>query len=65
MKNLVKKDSIWRDSKENSFSVTKIIKLKGKTWINYRSEKNNKEYSCYEESFVKRLFEFNNYVYKN
>ncbi len=61
MKKLVKKDSIWKDSEENSFNVTKVLKVKGETWVHYFSEKNNKEYSCCEESFVQRFFEFNNY----
>ena len=37
------------------FVVIHTIELDGRTWVHYRKEFDEKEYSCYAESFVERF----------
>ena len=54
--NIPKEGSKWSSINE-TFVVIHTIELDGHTWIHYRKENNDKEYSCYVESFVDRFTE--------
>jgi hypothetical protein len=59
---MVKVGSKWSGSSNtNIFRVIHVIELEGHTWIHYIKEKapedTNREYSCYEESFLSRFRE--------
>lgn len=41
----------------DAFRVIHTIELDGHTWVHYREESNDKEYSCYLESFLSRFRE--------
>ena len=60
----IKVGSVWFAVDMAPFIVTKVQKDNGKTWIFYKQfkplEKVNTEYSCYQEAFVLRFFEFTN-----
>jgi len=55
---MVKVGSKWMGNDNNRFRVIHVIELEGHTWIHYIKENaledNNREYSCYEESFLSR-----------
>ena len=63
---MVKVGSIWKDKDCNTFRVINIVNVKGNDWVYYRKEKSstdqeNREFSCYLESFVSRFTPYNNY----
>lgn len=63
---MVKVGSIWKDKECNTFRVIDVVNIKGKEWVYYRKEKyssdqENREFSCYLESFVSRFTPYNNY----
>lgn len=53
--------SKWVGSGNDRFRVLHVIELEGHTWIHYIkdnvSEDSNREYSCYQESFLTRFRE--------
>jgi hypothetical protein len=50
--------SIWVGSNSREkFVVITVSEVDGHTWVHYRTEKTNKEYSCYIESFLQRFTE--------
>jgi len=51
-----KQGSKWTGA-NNVFVVLHTIELDGNTWIHYRKESSNQEYSCYVESFLERFTE--------
>lgn len=62
----VEPGSIWIATDRTKFVViSRITAQDGKIWVHYREEGSQppKEYSCYEESFVQRFSEYNNYRY--
>lgn len=61
----VKINSIWQDAQMNAFTVLDVKLVKDKWVIFYKNIKNQKTYSCYEEAFVSRFFEFGNHRYEN
>jgi hypothetical protein len=48
--------SRWASITE-TFIVLHTIELNDRTWIHYRKESSNQEYSCYVESFLERFTE--------
>ena len=58
---MVKVGSKWVGNENNIFRVIHVIELDGHTWIHYikdnAPEDLNREYSCYEESFLSRYRE--------
>lgn len=58
---MVKAGSKWSGNEENVFRVIQVVELDGHTWIHYIKENtpedSNREYSCYEESFLSRFRE--------
>lgn len=57
---MIPKDgSLWTGYDGNNFRVLKTDKVDGHTWIYYIKEGNNnqREYSCYVESFLSRFRE--------
>ena len=58
---MVKAGSKWSGNEENIFRVIQVVELDGHTWIHYikedEPEDSNREYSCYEESFLSRFRE--------
>ena len=49
-----KEGSKWA-SIDNIFVVIHTIEIEGHTWVHYRKESSNQEYSCYVESFLARF----------
>jgi len=58
---MVKVGSKWVGNENNTFRVIQVIELEGHTWVHYikenAPEELNREYSCYEESFLSRFRE--------
>ena len=57
---MIKAGSKWSGNEENIFRVIQVVELDGHTWIHYIKEnatEENREYSCYEESFLSRFRE--------
>lgn len=58
---MVKVGSKWMGNENNRFRVIHVIEIEGNTWVHYikenASEDFNREYSCYEESFLTRYRE--------
>jgi hypothetical protein len=58
---MVKVGSKWVGNEDNIFRVIHVIELDGHTWVHYIKENAqedfNREYSCYEESFLSRFRE--------
>lgn len=58
---MVKVGSKWVGSGNDRFRVLHVIELEGHTWIHYikdnATEDSNREYSCYQESFLTRFRE--------
>jgi hypothetical protein len=56
---MVKVGSKWSGNEDNIFRVIHVIELDDHTWIHYikeyAPEDLNREYSCYEESFLSRF----------
>ena len=56
---MIKQGSKWDDGKGKIFRVIQIVQIEGHTWIHYindsLSENENREYSCYQESFTSRF----------
>ncbi len=59
--NKVKLNSIWKSSSMEDFEVVELKKINNISWVFYKSKKTQKEYSCFEEAFVARFLEYNNY----
>ena len=60
---MVKVGSKWVGVSD-TFRVIHVVELEGHTWIHYIKENaledSNREYSCYEESFLSRFREHTN-----
>ena len=59
---MIKAGSKWAGTDGgNKFRVIQVVELDGHTWIHYIKENApedaNREYSCYEESFLSRFRE--------
>ena len=58
---MIKEGSKWVGNGDSIFRVIDVIKLEDHTWIHYIKENaledSNREYSCYEESFLSRFRE--------
>jgi hypothetical protein len=56
---IIKEGSRWSGSNDKTFRVIQIVELEGHTWIHYIDdhlpESDNREYSCYQESFEARF----------
>ncbi len=54
---IIKEGSKWSSVDGKTFLVLAVIEKEGHVWIHYRDEgkSNNKEYSCYVESFRSRF----------
>ena len=56
---MIKVGSKWVGNENNIFRVIHVIELDDHTWIHYikdnAPEDLNREYSCYEESFLSRF----------
>lgn len=55
--------SKWIDHEEKIFCVINIMKIEGKNWVYYRlenTEKEPREFSCFEESFLSRFTPYTN-----
>ena len=56
---MIKVGSKWVGNEDNIFRVIHVVELDDHTWIHYikenTSEDINREYSCYEESFLSRF----------
>jgi hypothetical protein len=61
---MVKVGSKWSGNEDNIFRVIHVVELDDHTWIHYikenAAEDLNREYSCYEESFLSRFRELPN-----
>ena len=53
--NMIPKIGSKWSSIDDTFVVIHVIELDGHTWVHYRKEPNETEYSCYVESFVERF----------
>ena len=51
---IVKEGSKWT-STEDSFVVLHTVEIDDHIWVHYRKENNEREYSCYLESFLERF----------
>jgi hypothetical protein len=52
----LKEGSKWSGSGSSDvFIVLHTVELDGHTWVHYRKIDNDKEYSCYLESFIERF----------
>ena len=59
---MIKAGSKWSGSDSRAtFRVIQVVELDGRTWIHYINENqsadSNREYSCYQESFLSRFRE--------
>ena len=58
---MIKAGSKWVGDGHNIFRVIQVVELDGHTWVHYIKENapedSNREYSCYEESFLSRFRE--------
>lgn len=58
---MIKSGSKWSGNEETIFRVIQVVELDGHTWIHYIKENapedSNREYSCYEESFLSKFRE--------
>lgn len=56
---MVKTGSKWSSVTGQEFRVLDVIELQGHTWVHYikehAPENENREYSCYVESFLSRF----------
>ena len=56
---MIKEGSRWDGGNGKTFRVIQIVEVEGQTWIHYindrLSENENREYSCYQESFLSRF----------
>jgi hypothetical protein len=56
---MIKEGSRWDGGNGKIFRVIQIVEVEGHTWIHYindrLSENENREYSCYKESFESRF----------
>ena len=61
---MIRQGSKWISDDGQKFHVIHVIELEGHTWIHYIKENapehSNREYSCYEESFLSRFREHTN-----
>lgn len=54
---LPKEGSRWSGNGREVFVVLHTVKIDGHTWVHYRKETGEGEYSCYLESFEQRFKE--------
>jgi hypothetical protein len=56
---IIKEGSKWDSADGKVFRVIQIVEVEGHTWIHYINdslpEDKNREYSCYQESFLSRF----------
>lgn len=56
---MIKQGSKWGDANGKEFRVIQLVELDGHVWVHYidekKSEDSNREYSCYQESFLSRF----------
>jgi hypothetical protein len=56
---MVKEGSRWAGNSDDTYHVIHVVELDGHTWVHYIKEKapehSNREYSCYQESFLQRF----------
>ena len=61
---MIRQGSKWSNTNGQKFHVIHVIELEGHTWVHYIKENapedSNREYSCYEESFLSRFKELPN-----
>lgn len=51
---IIKEGSQWQGSDfRKIFTVIHLVEIEGKTWVHYRDDE--REYSCYQESFEDRF----------
>jgi hypothetical protein len=53
--NIPKEGSKWASSNNVFVVVLHTIDLDDHTWVHYRKESSEQEYSCYVESFLERF----------
>lgn len=56
----IKDGSKWISTDHKEFYVLSTVELEGHLWVHYKSVKEEKEYSCYAESFLARFSEIVN-----
>ena len=56
---MIKQGSKWDDGNGKVFRVIQVVEVEGHIWIHYINdhllENQNREYSCYQESFLSRF----------
>jgi hypothetical protein len=56
---IIKEGSKWDSANGKVFRVIQVVEVEGHTWIHYINdrlpENENREYSCYLESFLSRF----------
>jgi hypothetical protein len=52
---LVKEGTKWAGQDRKIFYVKAVVELEGNVWIHYGEYGTDREYSCYQESFVSRF----------
>ena len=56
---IIKEGSKWDNANGKVFRVIQVVEVEGHTWIHYINdrlpENKNREYSCYQESFLSRF----------
>jgi hypothetical protein len=56
---MIKQGSKWVSNGDYIFRVIDVVEIEDHTWVHYIKENapedNNREYSCYEESFLSRF----------
>ena len=53
--NMIPKEGSKWASTDDVFVIIHIIELDDHTWVHYRKESSDQEYSCYVESFLERF----------
>jgi len=58
---MIKAGSKWVGNENHTFRVIQVVEIDGHTWVHYikqdAPEDLDREYSCYEESFLSRFRE--------
>jgi len=52
---LPKEGSRWSGTEREVFIVLHTVEVDGHTWVHYRKNSTDTEYSCYVESFLQRF----------
>ena len=63
MDNKPRVDEKWIGSNRQTFLVTRVVVVDGKTWVHYEKLSDGSKYNCLEESFTARYTKLANENY--